>query len=274
MTAQVSVVDIPSMSVVVTALGSGPALVYLHDILLDHVSPEGELPQALQLIAESRALHMPSLPGFSDLAQLDQVHVVDDYVMWLGDVLDGLGVERPHLVGTGFGAWIAAEYAVRRSENIGTLTLVNAFGLRVEGHPTARFFYAAAPNPLGGRREVRELLFSNPDSPVARSALPDYPDDKANERFFASMHASARIGWQPPTFYDLRLRDQLGRVHTPTHVVWGSLNALVDLAHAEAYHAGIKDSMLTVIEGAGHAIVLERPEELVKAITSFIEQHE
>ncbi len=274
MTAQASVIDTPTMSVRVTTLGDGPALVYLHDILLDHVSPEGEVPQALQLIAESRAVHMPSLPGFSDLAQLEQVRTVGDYVMWLEDVLGGLGLERPHLVGTGLGAWIAAEYAVRRPEGVRTLTLVNAFGLRVEGHPTARFFYAAAPNPLEGRREVRELLFSDPDSPVAQSALPDYPEDKANERFFNSMHAAARIGWQPPTFYDLRLRDQLGRIQAPTHVVWGSRNALVDVAHGEAYHTGIKDSTLTVIEGAGHAIVLERPEEFVKVITSFIEQHE
>ena len=56
--------------------------------------------------------------------------------------------------------------------------------------------------------------------------------------------------------------------------MWGSQNALVDVAHGEAYHSGIKNSTLTIIEGAGHAVVLEQPEELVKVVTSFIEQHE
>jgi pimeloyl-ACP methyl ester carboxylesterase len=273
-TAHASVINTPTMSVKVTTLGDGQTLVYLHDILFDHVSPEGEIPEALQLLAKSQSVHIPSLPGFSDLAQLEQVHTVGDYVVWLEDVLSGLGLERPHLVGTGFGAWIAAEYAVRGSAELRTLTLVNAFGLRVEGHPTARFFYAAAPNPLEGRREVRELLFSDPDSVVAQLALPDHPEDQANVRFFNSMHAAARIGWQPPTFYDLRLGDQLGRVKAPTHIVWGSQNALVDVAHGEAYRVGIKNSTLTLIEGAGHAVVLEQPEELVKVVASFIEQHE
>jgi pimeloyl-ACP methyl ester carboxylesterase len=274
MTARESSVVTPIMRVNVTTLGDGPDLVYLHDILLDHVTPEGKAPHALELIAESRTVHMPSLPGFSDVSQLEEVRVVGDYVTWLQDVLHGLGLERPHLVGTGFGAWIAAEYAVQRPAGARSLTLVNAFGLRVEGHPTARFFYAAAPNPLAGRREVRELLFADPDSSVAQSAMPDYPDDTANERFFNSMHAAARIGWQPPTFYDLRLRDQLGRIQVPTHVVWGSLNGLVDLAHGEAYQMGIEDSILTVLEGAAHAIVLEQPEELAKVVTSFIERYE
>ena len=57
--------------------------------------------------------------------------------------------------------------------------------------------------------------FLTQSSDVAQLAVPDHPEDQANVRFFNSMHAAARIGWRPPTFYDLHLRDQLGRVQGP-----------------------------------------------------------
>ena len=48
MTTRTSVIDTPTMSVSVTTLGDGPPLVYLHDILLDQVGHEGELPKELR----------------------------------------------------------------------------------------------------------------------------------------------------------------------------------------------------------------------------------
>ena len=150
------------------------------------------------------------------------------------------------------------------------LTLINAYGLRVEGHPTARFFYAAAPNGLDGRKPVREMLFADPDGDIAQQALPDHPELPANERFFTNVHAASRIGWAPPNFYNPTLATRLDRVAVPTHLVWGDANALVDSAHAEAYESGIAGATLTQIEGAGHAVTVERPEELAKVVTSFI----
>lgn len=263
---------IPNMNIAVTSAGDGTPVIYLHDMLLDHVTDRGELPQALVSVSESFSLRIPSLPGFRDLGQLDQMTTVVDYVLWLGDVIKGLDVEQPHIIGTGLGGWIAAEYAVHHSSRLRTLTLVNAFGLKVEGHPTARFFFAAAPNPLGGRKEVRELLFADPTSEVANSAMPDFLDDDANVRFFNCMHAAARIGWRPPTFYDPDLLGRLWRVSVPTHVIWGAQNALVDVAHADAFSRGIAGSTLTVIEGAAHAVVLEQPDELGHALTKFLSQ--
>jgi len=263
---------IPTMNVAVASAGDGTPVIYLHDMLLDHVADGGDLPQALIPLSESFSVRIPSLPGFRDLGQLEQMSTVVDYVLWVGDVIKGLEVVQPHVIGTGLGGWIAAEYAVHHSSDLRTLTLVNAFGLKVEDHPTARFFVAAAPNPLGGRREVRELLFADPSSQVANSAMPDFLDDDANVRFFNSMHAAARIGWKPPTFYDPDLLGRLWRISVPTHVIWGAQNALVDVAHAEAFSRGIAGSTLTLLEGAAHAVVLEQPDELGQALTKFLLQ--
>jgi len=121
---------------------------------------------------------------------------------------------------------------------------------------------------------VRELLFVEPEGALAQELMPDFPEDAANERFFTNVHAAARIGWAPPAFYDLQLLSRLGRITVPTHVVWGSANLLVDVEHGRAYEAEIPNASLTILEGAGHAITAEQPDDLAKAVAGFIDQHE
>lgn len=265
-----SAVQTPTMEVSVARLGAGEPLVYLHDVLFDLVSPDGEAPALVEALAGSFSVIAPALPGFRDIRQLAGFNSVGDYVLLLRDLLGELGLERPHLVGTGLGGWLAAELAVFYPDEVGSLTLVNAFGLRVQDHPTARFYDAAAPNPLGGRKEIRELLFTAPAASPGVEVLPDFPDDETNEQYFTHIHASSRIGWQPPAFFDPRLLERLGRITAPTHVVWGADDKLVDLAHGQAFEAGIADAQLTVIEGAGHAITVEQPHALANAIVAFL----
>jgi pimeloyl-ACP methyl ester carboxylesterase len=269
-----STVETPLLAVSLAQFGAGEPVVYLHDVFFDLVTSDGALPKVLDLLSASHAIYAPALPGFHDLKELAAVAGIEDYVLVLADLLDALSLGRPHIVGTGLGGWIAAELAVHRPDVLGTLTLINAFGLRVQDHPTARFFDAAAPNPLGGRREVRELLFVEPEGALAQELMPDFPEDAANERFFTNVHAAARIGWAPPAFYDLQLLSRLGRITVPTHVVWGSANLLVDVEHGRAYEAEIPNASLTILEGAGHAITVEQPDDLAKAVAGFIDQHD
>lgn len=209
MNAPLTTVATPLLPVSVATIGQGPPVVYLHDVLFDLVSADGEVPQFLEALSTNHTIYAPALPGFRDLKELPAVDAVEDYILLLSDLLGALSLERPHLVGTGLGGWLAVEVAVHHPEVISTLTLINAFGLYVEGHPITRFFDAAAPNPLGGRREIRELLFVDPDGSVAQEYLPDFPEDDVNERFFTHVHASARIGWSPPAFYDPKLGTRL-----------------------------------------------------------------
>lgn len=274
MTAEMSVISTPLLPVSVAKLGSGTPVVYLHDVHFDLVAADGEPPRIVDLLSLTHTVYAPALPGFRDLKDLPAVETVADYVVVLADLLSELALDRPHVVGTGLGGWLAAELAVQHPDVLRTLTLVNAFGLRVEDHPIARFFDAGAPNPLGGRREIRELLFADPDSPAALEVLPDFPDDDVNERYFHHMHAAARIGWSPPAFYNPGLLARLGRIRVPTHVVWGSEDRVVDVEHARAYETGIADASVTIIEGAGHAITVEQPDDLSKAVSSFIDQHD
>ena len=273
MNAEMSTVTTPLLDVSLATLGQGTPLLYLHDVHFDLVDADGQPPRIVELLAEAHTVYAPALPGFRDLKELAAVDNVADYVTVITDLLDTLNFEHIHIVGTGLGGWIAAEIAVQHPHRPRTLTLINAFGLRVEDHPIARFFDAGAPNPLGGRREIRELLFADPDNEPGITALPDFPDDHTNQQYFTHMHAAARIGWSPPAFYNPKLHTRLHRITAPTHIIWATNNTLVDTAHAHAYHTGILNSTLTTIDHTAHAITLEQPDHLTKTITTYTEQH-
>jgi pimeloyl-ACP methyl ester carboxylesterase len=53
------------------------------------------------------------------------IHEVDDLMIWLGEVLDGLTVERATLCGHSNGAWLALTYALRDPSRVDRLVLLD-----------------------------------------------------------------------------------------------------------------------------------------------------
>lgn len=49
----------------------------------------------------------------------------DDQAQWFDEMLDGLGLRSPHLMGVSFGGWTATNYAVRRPGRAASLTLLD-----------------------------------------------------------------------------------------------------------------------------------------------------
>ncbi len=62
----------------------------------------------------------------------------------------------------------------------------------------------------------------------------------------------------------------LGKV--PVLVLTGTRDRLVDPALSEEMASAIKDAKLIKIIGAGHLVILERPEEVNEAIASLVSQ--
>jgi pimeloyl-ACP methyl ester carboxylesterase len=64
-------------------------------------------------------------------------------------------------------------------------------------------------------------------------------------------------------------RNRLDQVALATLVVCGSKDRSVKPEHARALADGIRDARLQRFPGAGHLVVLERPEQIAVAVTDF-----
>ena len=242
-------------------LGSGPVVVLVHGL---GSRKEDWLP-VLEPLAQKYRLLVPDQIGFgrSEKPLLD--YSVQTYVDFLNEFLRQLKVEKTSLVGESLGGWISALYAAELGEGghlipVEKLVLVDAAGLKQD---------AAIPNlnpsSLAAMRGVMEAVFYD-TSWLNEDALRKIFTDKL------SVHDSytVRSFLGNPMIATERLDDRLGKIKTPTLVVWGKQDRLIPMAMGERYAAGIAGAKLMSFDKCGHVPPIEKTEEFVAAVTAFL----
>lgn len=73
------------------------------------------------------ALDIVGQPGRSD--PYPPSFLNDEYVYWLQDVLDGLGIERAHFAGTSVGGWIVLRMGLRLPERVRKIVMFSPTGI-------------------------------------------------------------------------------------------------------------------------------------------------
>lgn len=81
------------------------------------------------------ALDTPGDPGRS--VQREAIHQPERAARWLDEALDGLGLDRVHLVGSSYGGWLALNQAHLAPGRLASVTLLDPGGLEKVG---LRFF--------------------------------------------------------------------------------------------------------------------------------------
>jgi pimeloyl-ACP methyl ester carboxylesterase len=236
--------------------GSGAPLLYLHGAGVYWWMPVHDL-----LAARHRVL-IPVHPGFGASQGFEQIEAMDDLVFHVLDVMDALGLPQADVVGLSLGGWLAAELALRHPHRVKRLVLVDAAGTRVLGVERPDLFMATPAR-------ARELLFADPDSALARQIVPDAPPPERLEAALRGREAAARLLWNPHTQYR-KLTSRLGRITTPTLVVWGAQDRVLPLPLGEAYQRGIPGATLTTIDACGHLPPMEQPERFARIVLDFL----
>jgi len=217
-----------------------------------------------QLLAEAGfTVLAPDHPGFGKSDDFPAVEGVDDLVYHYLDVLDALGLSRPHVVGGSFGGWIAAELAVHSPHRIGSLTLLSAAGLRIPEHPVTDLFLLS-PDKLVA------TLFHTPPPPLPPAGT--QLDLDAIIAAYREATSLARFCWAP-FLSDPKLERRLGRITAPTLVVAPADDRLIPVEHARRYAARIPGADYTEVPDCGHAMYFERPAEFASTVVTFLSAH-
>jgi len=235
-----------------------PALVFLHGAGMDH--------SVWALHARAFAHHgfavlAPDLPGHGRSAgpALNSIAALAD---WTAALIDAAGVKAARLIGHSMGSLVALEMAARHPGKVTALSLIaTAAPMRVSdellGAAKANDHAAIdmmslwgygqravlggceAPGlwMLGGAERLLErarpgVLFAD------LSACNDYKD---------ALSAAAKVA-------------------VPAEVILGSRDMMTPLKSGKAVAAALPDCRLTVFEGAGHMLMSERPNEVLKAL--------
>jgi pimeloyl-ACP methyl ester carboxylesterase len=232
--------------------GAGRPLLILHG----GAGTRSMSPQAVGLAEQTRTV-MPTHPGFDGEPRPAWFTRVDDLVLAYLTLLERLELRDVVVLGNSFGGWLAAELALRKSPRIAGAVLINAVG--VDGT------IADAPPAKLTRDELLSRAFHDPKA-FAAFLTPPSPEAAA----VAAENGRALLTYAgKPYMHDPGLRARLAATTTPTLVVWGESDRLIDLDYGKSYAASIPGARFEVIPRAGHLPHLERREETQRLVEQF-----
>jgi len=235
-----------------------PAMVFLHGAGFDHT--------VWALLARAFAYHgfgvlAPDLPGHgrSAGAPLSSIAALAD---WTAALIDASGVRSARLVGHSMGSLVALETAARHPAKVTALGLIaTAAPMRVSDDllNAAKANDHAAVDMVAiwghgyratmGGSQTPGLWMLGDGERVLERAAPGvlFADLSACNDYRDALAAAAKVT-------------------VPSIVIQGSRDLMTPSKGGKAIAAAIANCRLTILEGAGHMLMTERPDEVLAAL--------
>jgi len=209
--------------------------------------------KGLKETANPIALDLPG-HGRSEGNPSDDIAV---YRNWLHRIIEINGLERPVIAGHSMGGAIAIDYALQYPDDYLGLILVGSGGkLRVLPSFLEELEKGTVPDALSeylyGPSASRELLEKGKKEAKDTAASIYYADLSACDKFDAM--------------------DKLHQITKPVLIVCGSEDRLTPVKYSRYLEEKLPDSKVELIDGAGHMVMLEEPDQVNQAIIKFIKQ--
>ncbi|MGW0518628.1 alpha/beta fold hydrolase [Crossiella sp. NPDC003009] len=192
--------------------------------------------------------HLPERPVLSG----------EDLAAWLVEVLDGLGVERAHLVGLSYGSWVSVHTALFAPERVASVSLLDPpgfekIGVRFISWSLACALFLFAPRRVR-ERASRWLVNGTLRSEVLRRLLP-------------KLVSYRQVLPRPPLYTEA----QLAGLSRPSLVVLGGKSRLNDLNSLRERLAGLPNiTRVEVLPEAGHVLTMDEPTRVVELVLDFV----
>ncbi len=189
-------------------------------------------------------------------------------------LLDALEIPRVHAMGWSLGSAVVQEMALNRPEQVGTAVLHATWG-RCDGFQ--RSVLSALRHPYVTRDmeavfATAGLAFSpqlldHPDfAAMLEPLLPAFPQNEEQMQVTVEQ-------WDADLVHDTL--DRLGGIAAPTLVIVGEQDLLTPPWQAKKVADAIPGAEYELVTGPGssHGVHIERPEDVVRIVTGFLDRH-
>jgi 3-oxoadipate enol-lactonase len=250
----------PAMALHSAASGSGPGVVLLHPVGLDHSFWGGLIER---LAASYRVLAL-DLRGHGRSGSAAKGMQVAEYADDVAQAIEAHGVGPAAVVGLSFGGMIAQTLAVRSPSLVSALVACGCPpGLPAEAQATIRERGLAAER--GGMAAVVDATIERWFTPAFRETP---VAARVREHLLQDTVQGWSAGWHAIAGFDLRA--ELWKVRCPTLVVAGELDAATPAAASAAIAAGIQGATLVTLAEAPHMMQLETSAAFSAAMADFL----
>jgi 4,5:9,10-diseco-3-hydroxy-5,9,17-trioxoandrosta-1(10),2-diene-4-oate hydrolase len=253
--------------------GEGPTLVLLHGSG-PGVSGWSNFRGNFPVFARRFRTVIMDMPGFglSGMPPLDRAYprVAADHVLRL---LDGLGVEKAHLLGNSMGGYVAFEFALAHPDRTDRLVGMGPGGLAAN---------VLGPDPSEGARRLSDFMRAPSragmeawvDTMVANKAVID--DGLIDERMAnaladgalqSAMTIFASLGQHPEA---VPLYARVRSIKAPTLITWGRDDRMLPVESGLFGFRQMPNAELHIFSRCGHWAQVERKDEFERLVTEFL----
>lgn len=241
--------------------GSGPPLVLLHCLGVDHRFWDFARP-----LGDDFTIYRYDLPGHGISPLPAAAYDIEDLSDQLAGIVGAQGIGRANIAGISLGGLIAQDFAARYSDLVDKLVLIDTTPRYTDDMRDMWAERAAAAREKGVAALTEGLLkiwFSADavtQAPHAVAYVRDTLSRASGEGYALACEALARAD----------LRDRASKIKAPTLVMCGDDDLPSFLESARWLSASIANARLSWIAGTRHASVLEKPQEAIAIMKSFL----
>jgi pimeloyl-ACP methyl ester carboxylesterase len=213
---------------------------------------------------------IPDLPGFGDSSKpQDAKYNIMSQVERLNLFVKELKLTKFNIVGNSMGGSIAGNYAVEYPDMVKTLALFDSAGVVTPVKSERALLLEKGINPLVAKDEkgydrLLEIVFNKPPKLpsvikkyLAKQAMKDAP---LNEKIYNEISNTDITA----------LEGKLNKITSPTLIVWGDSDKVIDVSSVRIFKKNIKGSKSAIIKECGHLPMMEKPQETASIYEDFL----
>jgi pimeloyl-ACP methyl ester carboxylesterase len=248
--------------------GSGDRLLLLHGFGAD----KSNWVRVAKYLTPHFEVVAPDLPGFGESTRDPNArYAIADQMQRVHAFVAALGLAPLDIGGNSMGGTIAGAYAARYRDDVKHLWLLAPGGVRSAKRSELDELFARGENPLlvndaeGFERLLDFVFVERPaiPRPIARYLAEQAVAHRAfNEKILRDLFA----GMQP-------LEEELRGATTPTLILWGDHDRLVDVSGAQVLKSVMANADVVVMKNVGHVPMVEKPAESAAAFIEFRAAH-
>jgi pimeloyl-ACP methyl ester carboxylesterase len=259
-------IQIDDHTVVYLEGGKGPTVLLFHG----YTANKDNWTRFAVYLTKDYHLVIPDIPGYGENSKIEEAsYDLSNQMSRLHKFARAVQLKKFHIAGNSMGGFFAGTYAVRYPDEIISVGLFDAAGVRSPEKGTVMKMMEKDENVLllkdnNDFPRIMSLVFTNPPR------LP-YPLKKvfiqtalANRTFYEKERKELF-----PDFYSLE--KELPNIKAPTLILWGDQDKIIDVSSVPVFEKGLKNHKTVIIKDCGHLPMMEKPQETAMHYRDFIQ---
>jgi pimeloyl-ACP methyl ester carboxylesterase len=212
------------------------------------------------------------LPGHGDSSKpLEIGYRLEDQAGYVAQILEALSVDDAHIMGNSMGGAITALYAANYPGKVKSAVLFDPAGI-LEYESELVDLVMEGDNPLIPKKPgdfARLMEFALEKEPFVPWPIMGVMEERAianrevNEVIFAAIRDAG---------FESDFRNTITRIQAPVLIIWGKEDRVINYRNGEVFAAAIPNARLELMDGIGHAPMVEAPAESADLFRTFIGQ--